>query len=416
MAHYQSGRPGRGLRSTLALVAHVPPAAPRAFLWCLLLFFLFQTAACSDDKIRPGAPRPNPCYDFDAALSEAGKFPFDATGLTAHPKESAEEILMRAHTLDPDAVVLAAAGYAAGIGGFPRFPEFLWEHYARRLSDRQTEKFLSAMASHQFWDGKQYEDPFRYAIDYEVGLGSRYAPLFKQAGIFDMEEWCAGVAKVMGKDPDLRAELRERKAKDFFGDTRPGRLEVDDKDMELARALRPRAATPEELQRMTWILQSGRAVAVNCFLFFAATTHAPGRERPDWSPARLMEFAAMRDKDPEPGSAAWRDAALRIVTYRGMLDAPSAHDLIRRAHRGETRAMRAMAGNYETGAMEFLKDEDLRQGWLSPLQLSGDVPSLLFVSITSYTKKYSTDWATAWTYAYLAHERGNNKEKELAAR
>ena len=46
--------------------------------------------------------------------------PFAATGLLAHPDETAEEILIRAHNQDGDAVPLVVAGYTMGIGGFPQ--------------------------------------------------------------------------------------------------------------------------------------------------------------------------------------------------------------------------------------------------------------------------------------------------------
>lgn len=283
------------------------------------------------------------------------------------------------------------------------------------LVDKQAHMLIKSMTNSVIWAGEKEPVPVTFALDCEAGLTSRYVPLFRQAGVFDMEEWCAGVAKAVDEAPGLREELRELKAKNSsLFVTRPGRLKRDDEIADLARAVQSRAATPDELRLMAELTAPEYEKALNCFLFFAATTHAPGSERPDWSLARLMNFAAMR-ADPEPGSALVREKALNIVKYYGMLDAPSTRDLIRRAHQGDMQAMRAMAVNYETGAMGFFKDSSMRSTWLSLGRSIGDAPTLLFLAASAYDNSDSWVCVRAWTFAYLAHERGNDKEKELAA-
>ncbi|MDL2316363.1 hypothetical protein LJC59_04705 [Desulfovibrio sp. OttesenSCG-928-A18] len=139
------------------------------------------------------------------ARAGTGTASFAASGLLISPDESAEAILLRAHQLDADAMLLAVLGYADGRGGFPKAVSLGTEWHKQLLAIGAFE--AAGIAWARVWS----ETDFRRIPSMELFAahmancsfarsGSSYAAL-KKAEIFDFEPFCTDLETQKQKYP-----------------------------------------------------------------------------------------------------------------------------------------------------------------------------------------------------------------------
>lgn len=283
--------------------------------------------------------------------------PFARTGLLAYPGERPEEIVLRAHAGDVRAVALVAAGYYYGIEGFPK-DEFLptsWLHYLHfQIGAVSANDFLLTMIHSDISITER--DAIRTA-ECERGMESYFAPIFKQAGIFDIEKRCLELMATPAKNESEWA-VRHKEKVNYW----KKRWEENAAEVAMMRELRTRPATKYERELLTYSRQGSEKLSwyLKRFLFYAATTHDLESESPDWSDARLMTLMARDRKDQ-----LWLGSEImKEITLRATLDPSLPLDIIRRAHSGENDAMVAMARNYTGGEMGFPLSPGLSLYWL----------------------------------------------------
>ena len=286
----------------------------------LLLFLLFCLPAC---------------------LAQAGlgasSNPFAATGLLAHPDETAEEILIRAHNQDGDAVILAVTGYALGIGGFPKNNGVADDmNYAYRPSGWEyTFQFLKLLN-----ESAGVQPPTPDPEECLAASRSPVAPLFKQSGIFDLDSVCADVGYAADLGPDFIKF--DSSLSSLFSDLSERPLSEDeDKAIQRLNLIEP---------RLHWEIE--RALI--------------DRELPQSQ--QILNLIRLADQQVTGGMSSPQlhafitDTALNVSSVDS--NAELVKDVIRKAHQGDAIAAWQMAENYRIGAYGFPKDFYLELEWL----------------------------------------------------
>ena len=321
---------------------------------------------------------------------------FYSLGLSGIPGESAEEVLLRAHAGDTFAMALAVVGYDSGINGFPRdrhlsliWADAPWEWGADIMRD-----FLQA-----YWlrDRQIPSEDARIVrlFYYESGSKSPLADVFKKAGIFDLE----GVLREIRKTP-LSPEGEKRYASFKKKMTRPSSLPA------WARLARTLVNNP--YTKKSWLTNDESGYEARQFLFFAATTHDPEKERPDWRAERVLSYIEQRVKEGRAG-VAW---ALSLeLNARLAFDPSPALDIIRRAHAGEASAMRSLARGYISGETGFLRNPALTSVWFKYAAFKGDSVSMAALANEAYE---SGKDAEALSWSSLAMESGDARVRGMA--
>ena len=339
---------------------------------------------------------------------------FAATGLLIRPNENAEELLVRAHHYDARAIALVFAGYAQGINGFPK-DRNLAAIWGRQLA------YLGAIESMdisalQLWPKEQFPDEslgVRLA-NCDSARKSSLAPLFKKVGILDVDQICAELEKkkttVSGWEKSYRQALLD--AQTIKQQIRAA--------MATMRGLRQRPATPKEQKELNKIMEF---VPVSVLLFYAATTHDPDKEAPDWQTDRLFAFldaqrsVAGKAGTPRNKTEGATFAAIVPLTGEAILrrmseDPAQASALIRAAHSvgpgsqeaAGVSAIRAMARHYRDGSYGFIQDKDLSRGWMRHAALENDYESMLLLAVDMFAQGKP---AEAWAWASTVRETEN---------
>ncbi len=287
----------------------------------LLLFLLFCLPACAK-QAGPGT----------------SNNPFAATGLLANPDETAEEILIRAHKQDGDAVILAVTGYALGIGGFPKDNMLASNinHDYRPSGWEYTFQFLKLLNEP---DGVQPPTP-----DPEeclIASRSSVAPLFKQAGIFDLDSVCADVGYAADLGPDfIKFDFYENLSLSEWPDHTLSKDEAELIQLDLGL---PGSGLHWEIERALIDRElAGSQQILNLMKFLDRQADN------EMSNSQLHAFIT--------------DAALNISSAQ--LNTDLVKNIIRKAHQGDALSALQMAENYRIGAFGFPKDYYMAVKWL----------------------------------------------------
>lgn len=347
------------------------------------------------------------------ALSEPA-YPFDATGLTAHPGETAAEIVFRANQRDTRAMVLAVVGYSKGIGGFPKSMGLAYG-WSQQLLD------LGAVKAHYFsvlplvMGGRGVPSGMygaQIAIC-EAARDSYFAEPFKKAGIFDLYEYCGRLEEEKKKNPDWETSYRNQlKIIEISQSAQHQRLTM-------ARQLTGRKITADDME---WLKDHDAGLDLpDEFVFLMATTHDIEKEAPDWDAGRLLRFMDV-NLDPKPYNVeALLSASMAQKTPVDILDESSRQAIdghffkdpskikesIRLAHCGHRNAMRELAQRHAAYSPGYVQNDDLALYWTEQAAFAFDCESTLSLAL-DYLDKGMLQHAWAWAQ-YLIPDDGEGR-------
>lgn len=339
----------------------------------------------------------------DAAVTPG---PFALTGLMAYPGERPEEILVRAHGGDVRAIALVVAGYSFGMEGFPQ-EEFLagaWLYEVYQAGAKHADAFLGTLIQRDIAPADDFFSPAKRTAMCDFGKESYFAPLFKDAGIFDIEARCLELASAReAGDTEWAVQYQDA----MNGERRQGYHAAE---MTLVRELLSRPATQEEVN---WLERAaeGKSSLDNLprYLFYAATTHDPEKDSPDWSDARLIDLMARQPMF----SRKLRNRIKDTLILHASLDPSFPLDAIRRAHAGDADAMLLMARSYANGEMGFPRSWMLAIYWLKRSTLAGSPLGAALEATMSYNGSSGPD--NVWMIAERAKQSGDPRSAAIAA-
>lgn len=321
--------------------------------------------------------------------------------------ESAEEILLRAHQFDVEAAALAAAGYSRGQGGFPKEPVLAqeWADIVYNIGAYEVGNFIQLL----IWRDKEAdsEEPVREEIA-AAYCGSFHnndmVENFYRAGLFEPETICP-------------QELNTSTSQHVLSN-RKQKVQTIRENMLLVRELRTRPATSEELRRLHDDLSS------HALVFFAATTHDPLTQRPDWNNERLVDFMAAQkqylptllSEEPDTEELSYFETALfllnRCLSKRVAENPDDAAAAIKLAQEGNMNAANIIGRYYREGSFGFISDNSLADSWRYYAAVRGDGLNLFLLAIENFK---GDRLAEAWSAAKLSSEYGTGELQSLAA-
>lgn len=326
---------------------------------------------------------------------------FAKTGLLSHPGETAEEILLRAHEYDTEAIALVIAGYHQGLGGFLHDGSIAraWTVFAvENFVPDADSSFLQLMSDNE--SPPTAEESAEWLAGCEHARKSRFARIFAQAGIFDIHATCR----------DLQAHRQEANEwKKAYAST----LEAIDEHAEnnkalirLIRELTARPMTDEDEKRLSENEVSNRSV-----IFWAATSHDPEQERPDWKTERLIDFIALRKAENTAYARRLAGDASGVLMQRLAGTPDFLVRQIREAHNGSLEAASILGQQYMSGGMNFPSDVGLSVLWTRHAAQSGDPRFTELRAVQLFGLPF-TD--AAWPWAKLTEEYGEAPARERA--
>ncbi|MDR2572987.1 MAG: hypothetical protein LBC94_01355 [Desulfovibrio sp.] len=365
-----------------------------AFLFATGLYISLAAGVSADST----EPEESGTYAFQRESTAL----FEKTGLLAHPGETAAQILLRAHKREPDAMVLAALGYAWGVCGFPpnMFMAFYWTAELEFFGDKATEGLFAVL----LWQEYELDASFGGVLARcALARKSPYLNALKGVG-FEFEKICSGTEEDKPNFPGWEIDYekymtgKEKRNKERLAFAA------------LMRELRSRPATLDEqdkIKRFVWDYS-------DMLLFFAATSHDPGKEIPDWSADRLTDFLVVQreqlEKEHQAGKQDMRPEFIALIHEAAALLArrppgtPGNMDtLIRNAHLGDVTSIRRVAEHYANGTAGFIKSEALSNCWLRLAAMYSDREAALVSAIQLYTRG-NLDQAWAWASIFLMCE------------
>ena len=332
--------------------------------------------------------------------------PFAAMGLLAHPGETAEEILLRAHAYEPRAKATVSIGYLYGIGGFPQNDtlaslwgdSFLWvrpvpytDDLLYLMRNANTRRSTTAILEHCYTAQK-----------------SDLAPLLKEAGLFDVESWCAQTdASFSSYSPDTKGTAADGMI-EYLGQMRTLIVELFD-----------RAMTKREEEFLTVQAHLHERLLVD----YIATG---GKEDVVVSPkertGNFLRFIAQRKRayfshDASPAS---EGDTLHTIAVNGLMSmqsgqvyVPHALEIIRKAHSGDPEAALQMSENYRTGAMGFIVNPALAAFWMKSSLETGNSSALDYTALYTYARSSPLLMSNAWLEARIGLQYGNPELKDF---
>ena len=314
--------------------------------------------------------------------------PFAFTGLTSD--ETAEEILLRAHRLDTRAMILASSGYILGIGGFPEDTNlaYIWLGDLPFFGLDPERDFLLAMQLSR--EDQQRENIGEiYPRMCALGRESFLVEPFRQAGLFDFSAYCDALSAQLGPVPPLDDKERDDIA---------GIALFANMTKELSRALTKRPLNKDDY---AFLLGDMFTNYNNLSLWYAATSHDPATQSPDWQARRLLSFlehnGALNIKEVPPET-------VRHYLFNQLSHDPAlTGEIIRRAHAGDVPAMREMAAAYGNGSRAFPKNQSLADAWLDRAARHGDALSMLLLAMGNYRPGEFTSFDHAYVLLALAY-------------
>lgn len=364
------------------------------------------------------------CSLSPPALAERTVTPFFASsGLLAKADESAEEILLRAHHFDRGALILTIIGYYQGLGGFPQSPNLAveWTGQLVKTNDLASLALLSLMIPAELFEADGDAEKFALC---PAALGNPLAPILKQEGLFDVEQYCDKLKETRELTPywDKR-----------YADTAEVIKTVQNGQTDIIRAVRAFRDEPCSPELETALYDAQQKAMPDSAILYAATTHNPATESPDWSADRLLQFLDKLEactRQTRNSSSADREKAERIVdmlTFFGkdaifsivaqnrdeiLLTIRSAHNLFKQ---DSLEAMRAMAMRYRDGSPGFPHSTLLSDLWLQHAAFACDDHSRLLLALSHFAdKRYPNAWA--WADVIAKNKDGDEQSKKMAAR
>lgn len=334
---------------------------------------------------------------------KADEAAFKALGLLADPQERAEDILLRAHAGDTFALALAVVGYDLGVHGFPQDSNLarVMATMASYWGAPRMESFLHAF----WWRSTRSEDMLSALLCFcKGGAGSPLVERFKIAGLFDLQAMLAELARQYEKtSPETKAAHEQLMQSYWF------RVESIEASTKRYRTLTPKSDEEAEQQLKEQRTGKFSAAGILQSLFWAATSHDPERERPDWDTERLLDIVRQRRENRD---YIWFATATDVLNSWLLADQEMNRELIRRAHQGEIPAMRAMARNYVAGENAFPEEVFLSRCWLERAALQGDALSMAALAGCEYDAGHI---GSAFAWALLAQENGVAETVKMAA-
>lgn len=330
---------------------------------------------------------------------------FAASGLLARTNESAEEILLRAHQNDRNAIVLAVLGYYQGLGDFPKSLHLAsgWVSQLAKVNDPDALCILTLM----LWEKSEVPDMDLGGLSAmcPYALKSPLADFLQQSGISDTWRFCEELEKNRSATPEQGHRHAES--------TEALQIIAQDQStiIKATRDFRDKPCSPNLAEDFYTAQQK---VLPEFIVFYAATTHNTATETPDWSVNRLMLFldklnacqhlsakgsAAAVDADQE-----WRGyladrASLDIFTSLSF-NKEAALSTIRSAHalvnKESLRAMLDMALHYRLGSLGFVQNDTLSALWLQQAAFACEDEGRLLLALNFFAeKRYAEAWAWA---------------------
>lgn len=353
----------------------------------ILLFILLQSSLATSAEIKW------PVSDFAA------------TGLLVDEREPMVDILIRAHQGNAQAIVLVITGYAKGVGGFPKSEDLAnaWEQQLSFLGADESQAFVNLLL---FENREARPDLFHYMLSYcTVARNNALPEKFKNAGLFDMEKMCLRLEGERRQHPEWLKNYEKALTK-FSEETAAFRM-----GRTLMRDLRTRAATSEDKLQLLFLRQEAM-LSDELLLFFAATTHNPDKEAPDWNEGRVEAFFHMQKNTGNHGiknEASISFLQLLSVDKRNLVTRFSEKPVrvwkeMVKAHMGVPESCREMAVYYTQGRYGFPKDINIASCWLFNAASRADFESTLSLS-EAYLR--SGDPVEAWAWADLAQDIDN---------
>ena len=351
---------------------------------CFIICFLMSTISWDMSWSEQGTNTPNP-------LALAAK---DLLGIE---NATAEDIMLLAHGGDTRAMALVVAGYARGIGGFPKEP-FLAEDWSE-VSLRYTSidpGFVMALMR-QIDNGREHPMLGVALLQCEHVKESVVGQVFMKTGVLDLDAHCASLerkksAHALWEDEYITADTEMKKA-----------LQATLSTIDFIRKNVSNLMDEKEEQLFE---EAVRGIGIDELLFFAATTHNPASEAPDWSPIRLLSVLdncriSLQRSSPTHFPFFAQISETVITAILNGLDAhdsdvqQEARELVRLAHLHKIQttnknvastlgAMREMAQNYKTGKLGFIRSYQLFAAWNLTAALTHDARSMLSMALRSF--------------------------------
>lgn len=310
-----------------------------------------------------------------------------ATGMLAFPEETAEDIVLRAHAYDKEAMVLASIGYSYGVGGFPKDAGLgsAWASSLIFSGDYEAWSITALFAAHEA--SKRPELDESKLLYCYAATSSTLAEVLKKANFGDMESICTPLEKKIGKSKTAEVYKKAEALKQTG--TRGCRDAAA-----FMRELLARPATDEDCQKLDEYLGEFPAGAL---LFFVATTHDLASGKADLKLERLLEFLLRQKRKNMPSALEHLlQVAADILPYWLDKDFSGLKATIRAAHSGDTTAIRSLAEVYGNGIYGTMEQERLSLGWLQHAALGGDWQSMLRLSIQLFVQdRLPESWAFA---------------------
>lgn len=349
--------------------------------------------------------------------------PFQKTGLLKHNGESAEEILLRAHAHDPAAVALVLMGYQRGLGGFPQSDLLAsaWRLYAGQSGLKEAAHLAALIGGvdeglHQL-SGDPEQDGHGGLNDKPRWIGSMLrrscpkatagslAGAFQAAGLFDARRICAELERSAAGVPDRLLWPDDLEA-----------FSVDILDMQdhnhAALAHSYKAGGDEAEKALERFLLGDLLAGEEHGLYTVAEAAGVGlADRDDLALLSGFLLSEPGSGYAKPAWSAWAERRLADLLAARSDPGPQL-ELARRAHGGDARTMRGLAVNYLNGSNGFPRSKWLGRNWAFLGAANGDAVCMLLNAL-QYNSVDSS--GPAWAWAYLAHEHGDGRIKELAA-
>lgn len=335
------------------------------------------------------------CAKNQSTAIQGTENPFAATGLLTHPNETAEEILMRAHAQDPEAMILTATGYLQGIGGFPK-DERLASDWMFACTPDESYPYTVELFSLMFENSYAHYEAPKPGYCYRARLNFA-TPLLKQAGLFDLDSVCASVGY----------------------DNKNTGYDFESKNSELKKIvieLTNRPLNKQDADELKWAL-----VPQNLLLEFLGHQIAMGSKKNTSKLEQrlnLLSFIAQRQTElipsetkPFPESAQLHDLAVNTLARLNSETSykTAALEIIHKAHQGDLSAVWQMAENYHNGAMGFPKNKYLGMSWLRQAAMAGDKRAVDTFALWAYMEN---SIYLAWDNAHIALLYGSPELKD----
>ena len=357
---------------------------PRIQIFILTLIVLLCCASCSSSNF----------------LNEYSSSSLHKSGLTVSPDESAAEILLRAHRGDHQAIALVMAGYFYGIGGFPQDRQLAFD-WAFRSSDLKLEAHNLFIVMHLHWTepNPKNASPLMRSLCQELPQ-DYLVPLYKDAGIFDLEAVCS-VWNTLPLYKDDHQTAAGVDVKPWRDDIRKYYRHPDS------------APLKRELQVANLTSRSYEAL----FLSIAGT-HEDEAQPFNRDDARLLEFSQALGPSSNALKTTWTNLLLMEVQREltSFSEVSDIIELIARAHSGDLPAMRRMADSYVYGAFGFPQDRVLAVDWSERAAMRGDAAAMLSCAVWFFRNEGALGMSESYKWAALAEAYGDDRIRLMAAK